>query len=213
VYFHTFYNTAKSNKYFLATFVILWLTGLWFQLTVPQFVISQKVNGTHTPFGDLLMQYLTHAGDGYFVAVTGIIIVLIRKRYWLLTLLALSVPGLITQLLKRLVFAGHHRPAILMANYPDLHYITGIYMNQHNSFPSGHTTAAFSLYTLLALLTARKQWGPAWVIIAASIAISRVYLLQHFWQDILAGALIGTLVTFIIFTFFAAKLNPDAIQE
>jgi membrane-associated phospholipid phosphatase len=207
VYVKNLLLLLRSNRSFVISFGIIWLTALYFQLTTPQFELSQAVNGSHSPFGDLLMEYLTYAGDGFFLLLTGVIIVVLNRKLWLVTLLSLSIPSIITQLLKNFVFAHHHRPAILMADIPGLHYIEGMYMNQFNSFPSGHTTAAFSLYTLLALLSMRKQWGVAWAVIASAVAVSRVYLLQHFWQDIVAGAFIGTVTTILIVTFFTSTIT------
>lgn len=213
VYFTHFSQLLQKNRSFFIAFGILWITGLYFQLTVSQFEISQAVNGTNSPIGDFFMQYITYAGDGIFLAIAGVIIVLIDRKLWLVTLLCLGLPSIVTQLLKHFVFESHTRPAIMMADIPDLHYISGVYMNQYNSFPSGHTTAAFSLYTFLAFITGRKQQGFLWAIVAGVVAISRVYLLQHFWQDIVAGALVGTVTVTLMFTFFVPKLNPDANQK
>lgn len=152
-------------------------------------------------------------GDGIFMVLVGLVIIGVDRRLWLVTILCLAIPSMVTQLLKHFVFEGHHRPVIMMADIPGLHYISGVYMNQYNSFPSGHTTSAFSLYTLLALITGHKKWGFVWLIAACGIALSRVYLLQHFWQDIVAGALIGTVICTLIFTFFVPKLYPHASKE
>jgi membrane-associated phospholipid phosphatase len=213
VYFSHLSQTVQKNRVYFIAFGILWLLGLYFQLTVPQFRLSQVVNGINSPLTDFFMTYITYAGDGIFLAVVGVVIVIIDKKLWLVTLLCLAVPSIVTQLLKHFVFENYHRPAIMMANIPDLHYISGVYMNQFNSFPSGHTTAAFSLYTLLALITGRKHLGFLWVIIAVVVALSRVYLLQHFWQDIVAGAIVGTVTCTLIFTFFVPKFYPDASKK
>lgn len=153
----------------------------------------------------------TYIGDGIFLLIIGIILVVFNRKLWLVTLLCLAVPSILTQILKHTVFEDNHRPAALMGHIPGLYYIEGVVMNQFNSFPSGHTTAAFSLYTLLALLYARKKHGWIWVVIAATVAISRVYLLQHFWADIMAGSILAVCVVTFIYTFFAAKLQADEI--
>lgn len=60
-----------------------------------------------------------------------------------------------------------------------------------NSFPSGHTSAAFA-FALAVCLTAPKKWMKAAALIAAALmGFSRLYVSVHFPSDVLAGALIG----------------------
>lgn len=74
--------------------------------------------------------------------------------------------------------------------YPNLIYKKG--SGGSYSFPSGHTSAAFSTATSLSL-----QF-PKWYIItpaytyAAAVGYSRMYLGVHYPSDVLAGALIGS---------------------
>lgn len=68
------------------------------------------------------------------------------------------------------------------------------------SFPSGHTMAAFGLYGLLALLLSdRRPWiGLLCAVLAISVAISRVFLVQHFLADILGGSIMGLAVASLV---------------
>jgi membrane-associated phospholipid phosphatase len=69
----------------------------------------------------------------------------------------------------------------------------------HYSFPSGHTSSAFSTATSLSLTY------PKWYVIApgylyaCGVAYSRMYLGVHYPSDVLAGALIGTACSFLSF--------------
>lgn len=63
-----------------------------------------------------------------------------------------------------------------------------------SSFPSGHTTAAFSVASVIAFQYGHKKWVP---VVAYSVAgltgISRMYDNRHWLSDVFAGAVLGTL--------------------
>ena len=67
------------------------------------------------------------------------------------------------------------------------------------SFPSGHTLSAFALCGYLAFVAPRKGWVGALLLCAAFlVGLSRIYLVQHFLEDVYAGALLGVLLAMII---------------
>ena len=59
------------------------------------------------------------------------------------------------------------------------------------SFPSGHTSAAFA--AAVVLLKTKWRWRYVALILAALIALSRLYLYVHFPTDVLGGMVTGTL--------------------
>ena len=56
-----------------------------------------------------------------------------------------------------------------------------------SSFPSGHAASAFTA----AVLLADSPLAPAYVVLAAGIAASRVYTRMHHSSDVVAGATLG----------------------
>jgi len=62
------------------------------------------------------------------------------------------------------------------------------------SFPSGHSTAAFMTATILTAFYSRPV---TFFGLATTVAISRVYLKDHYLSDILAGGLLGTVIGII----------------
>jgi membrane-associated phospholipid phosphatase len=66
--------------------------------------------------------------------------------------------------------------------------------SSNSSFPSGHTTEAFALASVIA-----NHYDETWVTyssytVASLVGVARSYHGAHFASDVLAGALIGTLV-------------------
>ena len=57
------------------------------------------------------------------------------------------------------------------------------------SFPSGHTLVSFEAAT--ALWFYHRKWGIAAFVLAALIAVSRLYLFVHYPTDVLVGAVLG----------------------
>jgi undecaprenyl-diphosphatase len=69
------------------------------------------------------------------------------------------------------------------------------------SFPSGHSITAFAI--TLSVGQFHPQLMPALLLLALCIAASRVVLGMHFLSDVLAGSLIGTILGYTAFRFFA----------
>jgi len=60
------------------------------------------------------------------------------------------------------------------------------------SFPSGHATISFACATVLAFYAPRA--APAFFLLAAAIAWSRVYVGVHYPLDVLGGAVLGVAI-------------------
>ena len=71
------------------------------------------------------------------------------------------------------------------------------------SFPSGHTMTSFA--SALIIFNANKKLGIAAIILASLIAFSRLYLYVHFPSDIIAGLVIGLLISFSVINYFKFK--------
>ena len=70
-----------------------------------------------------------------------------------------------------------------------------------SSFPSQHTSFTFTVATTI--LLAKRILG--WIALAAAVlvAYSRVYLGVHYWSDIIAGAVIGSLAAYAVEKVFS----------
>ncbi len=62
-----------------------------------------------------------------------------------------------------------------------------------HGFPSGHTTTAFTVATVLALFYPR--YVLLWYAGALLVGLSRIGVLYHYPSDVVAGAMLGTVLT------------------
>ncbi len=69
----------------------------------------------------------------------------------------------------------------------------------YTSFPSGHSAAAFSLATVIALQYRHRIWVPIMAYtIAAGVGLSRMALDRHWASDVAIGAVVGHLVARLV---------------
>jgi undecaprenyl-diphosphatase len=67
-----------------------------------------------------------------------------------------------------------------------------LYVVHSSSFPAGHAATAFAGATVLSYVAPRLT--PLFLVLAAAIGLSRIYVGVHYPTDVLAGAAIGVLV-------------------
>ncbi|MGC2408725.1 MAG: phosphatase PAP2 family protein [Methyloceanibacter sp.] len=108
--------------------------------------------------------------------------------------------GLIANLAKDII--GRARPKLFDATGP-LDFQLFAFTPDHASFPSGHATNIFALATVLAMLWPRGR--VLLYTVAAWIAASRVLIGQHYFTDVVAGAILGTGFPYFVRARFAAR--------
>lgn len=64
------------------------------------------------------------------------------------------------------------------------------------SFPSSHTASSFAC--AVSLILCNKKAGISALVIAAIIAVSRIYFTVHFLTDVLVGAALGSAVAILV---------------
>ena len=116
---------------------------------------------------------------------------------------SLAGAGILCNLLKYV--AGVARPKYFFnESFDRINFFN--FEHKVNSFPSGHTQAAFTLAILLIIYTNRFTF--LILIFAILMGISRIFMSMHFPSDLLFGAYIGSLTPLLIFDwFFKDKIN------
>ncbi len=105
----------------------------------------------------------------------------------------MAVAGLIIAVMKQLVFPELHRP-ILRFDEGALRFVEGVKMHMSYTFPSGHSGCIMSLAMGFLLWSKNNLLQVALALLVCATAFSRVYLSQHFTEDILAGTFISLIV-------------------
>lgn len=203
----------RKNRFFFIpyTFVLLVLGTL--QIVYSQAQLMQWVNSRNSPLADLIFPYITYVGDGaFFIAVCLLLLAFVNWRVGLMAFASFALSSLVSEFLKKVIFNGSPRPLKYFEHSTfQYHVIEGLDIHSYNSFPSGHTTTAFALFGLLAFLDQKKSRGWVWLLLGLLAGYSRVYLFQHFVEDVFAGSLVGTLSSILIYRLmsrWATQTNP-----
>ncbi len=188
---------------FLRPFLVVWLafvsSGAIGLLLFDPLELHRLANAFHATWSDVVMSYLTHLADGLVPTVLTLVVWWSKDLRSALQLgLSCGISAIITQVLKRSVFVDEHRPAMFREQLAGMQWVEGVELHHHFSFPSGHSTAAWAMCLSLAVIIGRSGWSLALALLASILAFSRVYLSQHFTQDIIAGAVIGVLTGLVV---------------
>ena len=158
---------------------------------------------------DFFFRYYTYLGDG--LAFVFLILLFLYNRYYyvIVTGGVIILQTIVVQGMKLELFRHVDRPSLFFSHVHGIHYVEGVTLHLYQSFPSGHSATAFSVATLLALTYKDKRLSVIWYAAAILVAISRVYLMQHFFVDVYFGAIIGIGITLIVWYLFENSGLPQ----
>ena len=197
------FHEIKNKRLFFILLSVLLVVGLSWLVLVGKATSFIAMNTYHATWLDIFFIYYTNVGDGIVALVLAAVYFVGYKKVatgWMLVY-AFLLSGLISQLVKNSMLSP--RPKLFFTAGQYLHFIDGVTLSNHFSFPSGHTATTFAVATILALRLKAQQGQLFILVTAVTVAYSRVYLGQHFLADILAGAFIGTLSALV--SFWAVK--------
>jgi membrane-associated phospholipid phosphatase len=175
------------------------------------------VNSENNSFLDIFFAVVTRFAEvpAFIMVFFVFFIMKKRKEAWLVG--ALGVLVLLTAFVLKSLFK-HPRPKTFFEGknlLEQLYFVDGVYINSGNTaFPSGHTMGAFALFSLISFIAPNKSWMPVlFFLLAALVGLSRIYLVQHFFEDVYSGALMGVILSLIsiwVFKKFFDKSKQPA---
>ncbi len=194
-----------SNRLFFLSYSCWLIISIILSVLYSQATLSMYVNGFMFRGSDFLAKYLTHVGDGLFAVFISILFLFFNRKIGNLVSLSYLFSAGLTQTLKHTIFADEGRPIQFFQQTNLVHFIEGVTVHAHNSFPSGHTTSVFALCSMLAFCYPKVGYQLVFFFIAMLTGLTRVYLLQHYLIDVVAGSFIGVLSSILLYYWLKDK--------
>lgn len=140
-----------------------------------------------------LMIFFTTLGNNGMVWLIPAFVLFLTRKYrqaGFNIVVTIGICWLVNQLLKSVVMRP--RP------FTEIEMLTVLIEHPSSwSFPSGHTCSAFA--AAYAYTRSFKKWGGWTYVLAVIIAASRMYVGVHYASDVLAGAVIATVLAVIVY--------------
>ncbi len=198
----------RVNAFFVALLCFVILGGISL-LIIEKGDVLLLLSRHRLDFWDVFFKYFTLLGEAWAYLLVIIIFLFVEYRQVLfIPLLGGLVSGL-AYLLKN--YFHHPRPLLFFTRLgimDSIPLVPGVILHGGNSsFPSGHTLSAFALYAFLSF-TVRSVWLQLFLfVVAFVVGFSRIYLAQHFLEDVYLGAIIGSLLGLVVYWLGNWALN------
>jgi len=219
------FSTKQYFIYILLVSILIFISYFYFDRTIAQYFIFNIESYEKT--GDFISIF--GASDWYIGAgVLGFLFfkfIKVNKLYEQRALFLLYInlfSGLISLIFKQLF--GRLRPWGLRANGDEfgfllfdnldisvfekikLHIFTMLESStKYSSFPSGHTTTVFAMFTYLSIFFPKYIY--LWFIVSIILVSGRILANDHFLSDIPAGILVGTISTMFVYSKMKVKVE------
>lgn len=189
-------SVLRKIRWMVIPYLLILVICLIIKLAFTRQEIYFAVNSHYYNFADLVAPYVTDLGNGWTTVAIAAIMVLFSYRKALILASAYAVTSLSAQIIKYIFDAP--RPKLYFKDQlSKIHFVKAVEILSYHSFPSGHTVTAFMLAVIFTYWSKNKAWGLLFLLLAILVGYSRMYLSEHFFEDVVAGSVVGVILTVI----------------
>lgn len=184
-------SILKRNRVFFLCFCLWFIILGVLSIAFPKGESFIWINHWRSFPADIFFSVITWLGTAYFILPLAILCFFIKRKDLALgILISFVVSGIIVELLKH--YFNYPRPALYFSDREMIRQVSWVPLRVKYSFPSGHTTSVFAAAAIAALyLSDKKRIAIICFALACLTAYSRIYLGEHFLEDVWIGSLIG----------------------
>ncbi|MBP7273582.1 MAG: phosphatase PAP2 family protein [Saprospiraceae bacterium] len=187
----------RKNPYYFGGMTLFILVLVVLIAILPKGAEILFFNRHRNYFLDTFFAMFTRFGESVPYIIAILLLLQIRIRYALMVATTGLSVMLVCALLK--AYFAEARPYLYFEDLGLSDILVPVlnieFLKGFTSFPSGHTTSGFALYGILSLVIIRKPLLDIFFLVMAMlVGISRMYLGQHFLEDVCAGAYLGMLI-------------------
>lgn len=181
----------RGFRLYLFFCAIFFISGAFVLLFTKRGDVVLLINRYSRLEWDHAVAMLTNIGLGSYMAFAAALMSFYKLRHAATGLLNLGLIGIFTNVLKEMFKDVFTRPLHYFL-YDDLsRFIYTADLNYYSSFPSGHSMTIFGMLAFFAFLANNRIASVFLFILSVLVGFSRIYMLQHFFVDVYAGAFLG----------------------
>ncbi|HVW13973.1 MAG TPA: phosphatase PAP2 family protein [Mucilaginibacter sp.] len=188
-------TVLRKIRWIVVPYLLVLIICLVIKLAFTKSEIYFAVNGLYSPAADFLAPYVTDLGNGWTAVVIAAILLLFSYRKALIVASSFVITSLLGAQLVKYIFDAPRPRLYFKDQIKHLRFVKGVEILSYHSFPSGHTITAFMLAIIFTYWSRNKAWGPVFLLIAILVGYSRMYLSEHFFEDVIGGSVISFVMT------------------
>jgi membrane-associated phospholipid phosphatase len=185
-------------RWFFIPYLVVLTACLLIKLNYSREEIFFAVNSHNFAFGDIIAPYLTDLGNGWTTIALAATLLLFNYARAFIMAVVYAITSITAQIIKHIFDAP--RPKLYFKDQlSQIHFVKGV-----------DILTAFSTTLLITYWCRNKGWGLPLLLLAMMVGYSRMYLSEHFFEDVTAGSTIGVVITICLITLL---MNVKFLQS